>query len=136
MSWDPHFKTLDGKHFDFMGRCAYYLMKSDEMSIVGRYEVCGKQEVTCLSSLTISTRSTVLKLGPKRKFEISNVGGKIANSRKPFCNEDLCFYQGSDLYDVVDLWSGVKLFWDRKAEVCFNLAAFLQGTTSSVSRCR
>lgn len=26
---DPHYRTFDGKRFDFMGKCAYYLMRMD-----------------------------------------------------------------------------------------------------------
>ena len=98
VSWDPHFRTLDGKHFDFMGQCSYYLMKTKDTTIIGKYEICGKQGVTCLSILEIRTKNTLLILGPKTKVSLLYKGKKV-ESKKPYCNEDLCFYQASSLYD-------------------------------------
>lgn len=30
---DPHYLTFDGKHFDFMGKCSYYLLQTDGITI-------------------------------------------------------------------------------------------------------
>lgn len=37
---DPHYVTFDGKHYDFMGKCKYYLMKDDDYSIEGENVPC------------------------------------------------------------------------------------------------
>lgn len=37
---DPHYVTFDGKRFDFMGRCSYYLMRMPHMDIIAENGDC------------------------------------------------------------------------------------------------
>lgn len=131
VKWEPHFMTMDGKHFDFQGKCSYILLKKAELKVIGKYAVCGKFGVTCLQSLIIETPHTILELGPRKQFFIVGEDDRIT-THKPFCNHELCFYEASDLHDAVDLFDQVKIFWDRKAEASFVLDPINMGMVSGL----
>jgi len=115
LTYEPHFRTLDGKHYDFQGQCSYYLMKHSSFSVIATFRICGTKSVTCTSEITISTGHTVIRLGQGNDTSITYKGIK-QSPRKPFHNKDVNYYLASSEYDAVDVWDGFKILWDRVAE--------------------
>ena len=74
---DPHYKTFDGKRFDFMGDCEYVLAKdvvNNTFEIRQVNEQCGNGLPTCTKTLTI--------IFPGLKIELRR-GQTLVNDEEP-----------------------------------------------------
>lgn len=62
---DPHYVTFDGKRYDFMGKCSYYLMKADGISVEAENVACSgaiSENMNFLPSVTTELPSCTKSL--------------------------------------------------------------------------
>lgn len=122
---DPHYVTFDGKRYDFMGKCSYYLMKTDTISVEAENVACSgaisesmnflpsftTELPSCTKSLTIkfnddAGQQRIIKLKQGRfvlldGFEVSKLPRELSNGAIQIRQASSSFIVGKLIFNNV-----------------------------------
>ncbi|XP_041365590.1 SCO-spondin-like, partial [Gigantopelta aegis] len=107
---DPHYMTFDGKRFNFMGTCSYYLIKNPNFDIIVDNIKCGHGVASCTKSVTIDINGNTIKLDHNHQLFINNK----QITRLPYEGNGIKIKMVSSLFMQAELSNGITILWDGR----------------------
>ncbi|XP_028410565.1 uncharacterized protein LOC114533262 [Dendronephthya gigantea] len=126
---DPHYKTFDGKRFDFMGKCEYVLAKdrvNNTFEIRQENEPCGNGLVTCTKSITVIFPGLTIKL----QRGMTNVNGGEISSSTNYGAVNVTIHGNGRTVVTSDY--GVTVFWNNVYNVRITIGGRYVNRTSGL----
>lgn len=129
---DPFYSTFDGKTFEFSGRCPYYLVRSQNFSIIQETGHChnvaltsgkgsGKTALDCSKTITVNIGGDNVVIAHGKAF----VNGKQVSL--PHSSGVVVVYKPSSEITQASFSNGVVLQWNRKGRLHIDSPANLSG---------
>ncbi|XP_028410566.1 IgGFc-binding protein-like [Dendronephthya gigantea] len=126
---DPHYRTFDGKRFDFMGKCEYVLAKdrvNNTFEIRQENEPCGNGLVTCTKSITVIFPGLTIKL----QRGMTNVNGGEISSSTNYGAVNVTIHGNGRTVVTSDY--GVTVFWNNVYNVRVTIGGRYVNRTSGL----
>ncbi|WAR09819.1 SSPO-like protein [Mya arenaria] len=109
---DPHYMTFDGKRYDFMGVCSYYMIHDPgTFDIIVDNIKCGHGgEYSCTKSLSIDISGHHIKMDHNHQLFVD--GEEI--TKTPHENDGTKVFMVSSLFMKAELSNGITILWDGR----------------------
>ncbi|XP_034943572.1 hemocytin, partial [Chelonus insularis] len=139
---DPHYVTFDKKHFDFMGKCNYYLVKGDNYSIeteniacsggisesMGLSKLTSMDQPSCTKSVTIRLENHFIKL--KQNHQVLIDGEDV--TKLPLSVFGAKVRVASSIFIVVNTPNGIEIWWDGISRIYITIPPGFRGKTKGL----
>ncbi|ALC44456.1 Hml, partial [Drosophila busckii] len=143
---DPHYQTFDGKRYDFMGKCSYYLVKSGNLSVEAENVACSgavsealsyaaPDDPSCTKSVTIrfllrDGTPTTIKLDQGLNTVVNDK--PIAKLPKMLGIGEVLIRRASSTFLTVEFAGGIRVWWDGVSRVYIDAPPSMRGETQGL----
>ncbi|XP_058797462.1 hemocytin [Phymastichus coffea] len=139
---DPHYTTFDGKRYDFMGECSYYLVKGHDYSVQAENAPCSSSisemmglargyrdgDPSCTKTVTIRANDVAVKLKQNRQISVN--GEDV--TKLPLLAGEIRVRIVSSIFVAVELPNGLQVLWDGVSRVYINAPPQFRGQTKGL----
>ncbi|KAH9513373.1 hypothetical protein Btru_034758, partial [Bulinus truncatus] len=122
---DPHYETFDGKRYNFMGTCSYYLMKDRDFNVIVDNIQCGHGDASCTKSISVDINGLNIKLDHNHQLFIN--GREITTL--PYVTPEIKVAMVSSLFMQATLSNGISILWDGRNRAYIKAPAEFMGKT-------
>ena len=102
--------TFDGKRYDFMGQCSYYMIQDTDFDIITDNIKCGHGEASCTKSITVNIGAHQIKMDHNHQLFVD--GTEI--TALPYNSDFIKIFMVSSLFMKAELSNGITLLWDGR----------------------
>ncbi|KAL1513261.1 hypothetical protein ABEB36_002690 [Hypothenemus hampei] len=139
---DPHYSTFDGKRYDFMGQCSYFLIKMENVSVEAENTPCAGSISesmnlprsissglpSCTKTITIRMNGQVVKL--KQGLDLVVNGQDII--KVPYNISGIVIRAVSSIFLLVELPNGMEIWWDGVTRVYVDVPSTFKDKTKGL----